>query len=213
MDVKEWQKGKRIFWQQFKRPELVEYAKNVCDIAFLPLGSIEQHGPHLPLGTDSITIRKVIHEVAKRTNSVCVQPCWPGYSPHHMGFKGAITFSGNTLQNVLLDTIGSLSEHGLRRFVILNGHGGNTDIINQVVRDTREKLNVMVATPSGPKNTKLRKKAAERQKRFWDIHAGVGETGTGLLLFPDLVEMWRLENWVPTLKLDPKLIIVEMSVC
>ena len=169
------------FWiTELTRPRFEEWLEKEPEpVIIIGVGSIEQHGPHLPLGTDSITIRKVIHEVAKRTNSVCVQPCWPGYSPHHMGFKGTITFSGNTLQNVLLDTISSLAEHGLKRFVILNGHGGNTDIINQVVRDAREKLNVMVTTPSGPKNTKLRKKAAERQKRFWDIHAGVGEKGPG----------------------------------
>jgi creatinine amidohydrolase/Fe(II)-dependent formamide hydrolase-like protein len=123
-----------------------------------------------------------------------------------MGFPGTITFSENTLLAVLMDTIGSLAQHGLKRFVLMNGHGGNTNIMNLAVQVAKQKFRVMVAAPTGPSDTAMAKAIEERQKRHWDVHSGPSETGTALLLFPELVEMHRLKDWDVTLKLDPELL-------
>ena len=195
------------FWiHELTRPAFVEWLENEsAPVAVIGIGSIEQHGPHLPLGTDSLAIREVIHEVAKRTNSVCVHPCFPGYSPHHMGFPGTVTFSEDTLKAVLMDTIGSLSHHGIKRFLLLNGHGGNTNVLNLVVQLAKREFRVMVTAPVGPSDTEMAKKITERQKRYWDVHSGPSETGLAMMLFPELVEMENLEGWEPTLKVDAKL--------
>jgi len=175
-------------------------------VVVIGIGSIEQHGPHLPLGMDSLAVKAVIHKVASRTNSVCVHPCWPGYSPHHMGFAGTITFSWETLMGVLMDTIGSLAYHGIKRFVLINGHGGNTNTMNLVAQVAKREFGVMVAVPSGPSGTELTKKATEISQRYWDVHSGTNETGTALALFPELVEMWRLpEDWEPSNNMSKKL--------
>jgi creatinine amidohydrolase len=195
------------FWlYELTRPAFEDWIENEPEpVVIIGVGSIEQHGPHLPLGMDTLGARHFIHEVAMRTNSVAFHPCWPGYSPHHMGYKGTVTFSENTLLSVLLDTFESLSAHGIKRFVISNHHGGNSEIFKLAARLAKYYYNVMVATPSGPSNTKLAKKAADRQKRYWDVHSGPSETSSALHLFPELVEMWRLEGWEPTLKMDPRL--------
>jgi creatinine amidohydrolase/Fe(II)-dependent formamide hydrolase-like protein len=70
----------------------------------------------------------------------------------------------------------------------------------------KRKFRVMVAAPVGPSDTALGRLHAERQKRYWDVHSGPTETGTALHLFPDLVEMQRLDDWVVTLKMDDRLI-------
>ena len=196
------------FWlYELTRPDFEDWLENEpCPMAVIGIGSIEQHGPHLPLGMDSLAIRDYVHEVAKRTNSVAVHPCWPGFSPHHMGFPGTITFSWETLMSVLMDTIGSLAYHGIKRFVIMNGHGGNTQTMNLVVQQAKREFGVMVSAPTGPSGTELAKTVSERQKRHWDVHSGPSETGTALALFPELVEMERLEDWEVTLKLDPRLV-------
>jgi len=150
-------------------------------------------------------IQHFIHEVAKQTNSVAFQPCWSGYSPHHMGYKGTVTFNENTLLSVLMDTFESLGEHGIKRFVISNHHGGNSEIFQLAARLAKLHYNVMVATPSGPNNTELARERSDRQKRYWDVHSGPTETSGALYLFPELVEMWRLEDWKPTLKMQPEL--------
>ncbi|MGD2125764.1 MAG: creatininase family protein [Desulfobacteraceae bacterium] len=196
------------FWiHELTRPAFEDWLKQEeAPVVIIGLGSIEQHGPHLPLGTDSLTAREYIHEVARRSNSVCVHPCFPGYSPHHMDFSGTVTFSEGTLLAVLMDTIGSLSRHGIKHLVIMNVHGGNTNIVNLAAQLAKREFRVMVAAPSGPSDTEMGKLHVDRQKRHWDVHSGVTETGTALHLFPELVEMWRLDDWEATLKMDPKLI-------
>ncbi|MFQ6053355.1 MAG: creatininase family protein [Candidatus Bathyarchaeia archaeon] len=195
------------FWiWELTRPAFEDWLENEpAPVAIIGIGSVEQHGPHLPLGMDSLYVRAFIHEVAKRTNSVCVHPCWPGYSPHHMGFPGTITFSEDTLLGILLDTIDSLAAHGVKRLLLVNAHGGNRNILNLTVQLGKRYSGVMVSAPSGPSETETAKKVAERQKRHWDVHSGPTETSSALLLFPELVEMGRLEGWEPTLRLDPRL--------
>ena len=155
---------------------------------------------------DSLGAHAFVEEVARRTNSMAVHPCRPGYLTHHMGFRGTITFSETTLLNVLMDTIGSLAEHGVKRFVLLNHHGGNTNIMNLVIQLAKREFRVMVAAPTGPAETELGKGLAGRQKRYWDVHSGPTETSGALLHFPELVEMWRLEGWEPTLKQGKRLL-------
>ncbi len=195
------------FWiHELTRPAFEEWLeKESAPVVIIGIGSIEQHGPHLPLGTDSLVVQHYIYEVAKRSNSVCVHPCFPGYSPHHMGFLGTITFREDTLLAILIDTIGSLARHGIKRFLLLNAHGGNTNIVNMAVQLSRREFRVMVASPTGPSKTETAKVFKDRQKRYWDVHSGPTETAAALLLFPEFVEMERLKDWESTLRLHPKL--------
>ena len=195
------------FWLwELTRPAFEDWVENEPEpVVVLGMGSIEQHGPHLPLGMDSLGAKHFVHEVAKRTNSVCFNPCWPGYSPHHMGYRGTVTFKEDTLHAVYMDTIECLADHGVKRFVMSNHHGGNSDIFSLTARLAKQYFNVMVAQPKGPSDTELAKIYADRQKRHWDVHSGPSETSGALTLFPELVEMWRLEDWEPALKMHPKL--------
>ena len=203
------EKGKLSkFWiHELTRPNFVEWMENEKHpTAVIGIGSIEQHGPHLPLGMDSLAVKHYTHEVAKRTNSVAVHPCFPGYSPHHMGFPGTITFSWDTLTGVLMDTIGSLAQHGIRRFLLINGHGGNRNIMNLVIQLAKREYGVMVAAPTGPSDTELAKKIDKRRKTHWDVHSGPTETSAALALFLELVDMESLDDWEVTLKVQPKLL-------
>jgi len=137
---------------------------------------------------------------------VCVHPCFPGYSPHHMGFAGTVTLRETTLLSVLMDTVESLSRHGIKRFVVVNIHGGNTNIVNLFVQRARREFKVMVAAPSGPSATEIAKLHQDRQRRHWDVHSGPTETGIALHLFADVVEMGRLKGWEPSLDMDPQLV-------
>jgi len=199
-------KLKRFWLQELTRPAFEEWLENEpAPVVIIGTGSVEQHGPHLPLGTDSLAVRALIEDVARRTNSVCFHPCWPGYSPHHMGFPGTVTFSESTLMGVLMDTIDSLAVHGVKRFLLVNAHGGNRNIMALVVQLAKRYSGVMVAAPTGPSGTELAKKIRYRMGKYWDVHSGPTETAYALLHFPELVEMERLEGWEPTLEIDEKL--------
>ena len=195
------------FWLwELTRPAFEDWLQNEpAPVIIIGIGSIEQHGPHLPLGMDSLASQFFTHEVAKKTNSVALCPTFPGYSPHHMGFKGTVTLSDNTLLAILMDTIGSLADHGVKRFVLSNHHGGNSQVMNLAIQLAKREYRVMVHAPSGPSRTELAKLVEDRQKRYWDVHSGPTETSTALLNFPELVEMWRLKDWRPTLEIDPRL--------
>jgi len=202
------EKGKlKRFWiWELTRPAFEDWLENEpAPVAIIGIGAIEQHGPHLPLGTDSLYIRDRIHKIAEKTNSVCIHPCWPGYSPHHMGFKGTITFSEGTLLGVIMDTIGSLAKHGVKRIVLLNAHGGNTNIMKLAAQLAKRKFNVMVATPAGPTKTEIAEKINDAVNRYNEVHSGPRETAGALVIFPELVEMWRLEGWKPTYRIHPRL--------
>ncbi len=187
---------KKVLLQEFTRPAFEEYLESEPNpVALVPLGSIEQHGPHLPLGTDSYVAQAMAERAARRTNSIVVTPCWPGYSPHHMGFPGTITFSAETLTGIILDTVQSLADHGIKKVVLLNAHGGNTTIANDAARKARRETGSIVLTP-GPSSGRDPKDTL----RHVDVHAGAGETGTALALFPELVEMERVEEFEPTAK-------------
>lgn len=195
------------FWiQELTRPAFEDWLdKEPAPVVIIGVGAIEQHGLHLPLGTDSLGVVEFIHAVASMTNSVCVHPCWPGYSPHHMAFAGSITFSEDTLLGVIMDTIESLAAHGVKRFVLINYHGGNTNIAKLAAQVAKREYNVMVAMPEGPKDTELAKEILERVQRYFEVHSGPRETSFALHYFPELVEMWRLEDWENPFLVDEKL--------
>jgi creatinine amidohydrolase len=100
------------------------------DIAVIPAGSVEQHGYHCPLGTDSLIARAVAQGVAERLNAICLPPLWYGVSPHHMDFAGSLTIRPEVLTLLIEDILSSLIHHGIKKILILNGHGGNTAAIS-----------------------------------------------------------------------------------
>ena len=72
-----------------------------------------------------------------------------GYSPHHMAFPGSVTFSAETLLNILLDTIESFAHHGIKRFVMINHHGGNTQTMQLAAQIAKRKYEVMIGQGGG----------------------------------------------------------------
>ncbi|RKX99981.1 creatininase family protein, partial [Candidatus Poribacteria bacterium] len=95
------------------------------EIAILPIGSIEQHGRHLPLGTDWLIADRLARELGERLNAY-VLPALPyGNSQEHMGFPGTIPLRPQTLALVIEDIILSLRHHGIKKVVVLSTHGGN----------------------------------------------------------------------------------------
>jgi creatinine amidohydrolase len=116
-------------WAELTWPEIAA-ATERDPVVILPLGSIEQHGPHLPLATDTdigVALADAAAEMAdgRGVPVMVMPPVWTGYSPHHMDFPGTITLQPETFMAVVGDVAGSLYRHGVRHLLLLNSHGGN----------------------------------------------------------------------------------------
>ncbi len=109
------------------------------NIAILPVGSNEQHGPQNPLGTDHLIARAIAEETAKRTEVLCLQVIPFGVSAHHKQFWGTIYVSPRTFKRYVKDVCLALSYYGIRKIVIVNGHGGNIPALLELARELRER--------------------------------------------------------------------------
>lgn len=107
-------------------------------VVVIPTGSIEQHGPHLPLDTDAFLATEVAlagaHQ-ARKEGPVIVTPsvCF-GFSEHHMAFPGTLSLRGSTFTHQVAEVCGSVLRHGFQRVLIVNGHGGNTALLAALVQ-------------------------------------------------------------------------------
>ena len=111
------------------------------DLAILPVGSTEQHGPHAPLGTDVLTAEAVAEAGADAYDGeVVVAPAIPvGVAEEHRHFAGTLWVAEDTFRDYVRETIASLASHGWDRVVVVNGHGGNVDALREVcARVTRD---------------------------------------------------------------------------
>jgi creatinine amidohydrolase len=118
-------------WEELSVPE-IETLDRDRTVLLLPLGSVEQHGRHLPVGTDTMLASAVSAAASKRLPEriAVLPPSWYGFSPHHMHFPGTVTLRANTLLSVVEDIVGSLVAHGFKRVVLVNGHGGNIGLVD-----------------------------------------------------------------------------------
>ena len=113
----------RYFWD-LTQPEIVEQFKR-HPLVILPAGSVEQHGPHLPTGTDTFAANIIAHAIAERMDGL-VLPAPPiGVTPMHMPFEGTISFSPDTYMRVVTEICASTAQHGARYLLIVNWHEGN----------------------------------------------------------------------------------------
>ncbi|RFU88022.1 creatininase family protein [Streptomyces triticagri] len=161
-------------------------------IALLPIGSQEQHADHLPMGTDTLLASAVVDRAAALLEGdgppVVRLPVLPyGHSPHHL-FAAAVSLSAATLSAVLGDILGSLARSGYRRIMIVNGHGGNDEIMRLAVKEFALHTDAAVAACSyWSLGTLSPDEQAAGRPEVTPGHAGWFETSLMLAAHPALV--------------------------
>ncbi|MCR4392249.1 MAG: creatininase family protein [Candidatus Acetothermia bacterium] len=106
-------------------------------VALLPVGSTEQHGPHLPLGTDWMTAEAIARRASERGGWVVLPTVPVGASEHHRQFWGTLWVPPDVLRDYVIGIARALASHGLSRVVFVNGHGGNTGALDAAARVLR----------------------------------------------------------------------------
>lgn len=178
---------------------------SVSALLILPIAAVEQHGPHLPVGADWIIVEYVARAAAAAAAQripMVVAPTLPfGSSDHHLPFGGTISFSTTVYYQLLVDIVTSLSACGFRRMFMLNGHGGNQEIMQLVARDMalRHPLRIGAASYWEIARERLIALRAHHGQRL-PGHAGGFESALMLALRPELVRLplpsraWTGEN-------------------
>jgi creatinine amidohydrolase len=170
-------------------------------VALVPVAALEQHGPHLPLDTDTFLVTRVVEAAAGQAppgDPVLVTPTiFAGSSEHHMAFAGTVSLRPETLAAVVRDVCSSMARHGFRRLLIVNGHGGNRAVLAGTVQSLGLEAPVCVATLdywtlAADAVAELRDSAAGGM-----AHACEFETSLMLHLRPESVRMELIAREIP----------------
>ncbi len=189
---------KKTLWKNYSDLDLIDYLSRGA-IAVQPIGAIEQHGPHLPLGTDTIIADAVAHETLVRSEvlSVGLPSISVALSSEHVWAPGTLSLSASTLLGMLDDLGSSLNRAGVKKIVFLNGHGGNSAILRVACREIRLKYGLLtfLAHPQLPRDqggtTGL------DDEHGFAIHAGAGETSLMLHIDQSCVNLERAQASLP----------------
>jgi len=156
------------------------------DVVLLPVGSTEQHGPQNPLGTDHLIARELAERASKKTNVLCLPVVPFGVSSHHRQFWGTIFIPSRVFSEYVKYVCLSLSYYGIKKVVIVNGHGGNTSALLDMAKELR-KQDVFVTVFIWWKTAEmlLPNLFTMEERR----HASAEETSINLALHSHLVEM------------------------
>lgn len=120
-----------------------EFEEAGPEVALLPAGSTEQHGPHCPLCTDSLIAEKIAERAAEDTGTLLLPSMKVGVSREHSSFPGTLYLSPETFRRQLKEEILSANESGVEKFVVVNGHGGNVSSIREACQDLYHDLNIL----------------------------------------------------------------------
>lgn len=181
----------RFLLHELTREESAARAGEV--LVVVPVGATEQHGPHLPLGTDFLIVEHVARAAAQSARSggrldVVVAPTFPfGSSHHHLPFGGTVSLATERYYGALRDMAASLIRSGFRRIFIVNGHGGNQDLMELVARDLALEHPVNLAAASYWDLAREAVVGSALLNAMLPGHAGVFETALILALRPELV--------------------------
>ena len=195
-----------VMWKELTAEDL--RAKAAADaIVVLPVASMEQHGPHLPVGVDTFLCEAVCKrgaEIAVKDVPVVVAPTlWCGMAEHHMAFGGTFTFDIPTYQAVLAAFLTSIKRHGFKRVFIVNGHGGNIAALNAFLPDvTRDTGLTLYATTYFELSKSDIGAFLEDQKQVH--HACEVETSMMMVVAPATVKHDRLGEAFGMLNGDPR---------
>jgi creatinine amidohydrolase len=186
----------RMTWAEVK-----EEIQNGRNTVVVPFGSTEQHGRHLPLGTDAVLGDEIGWRLAERLGAFLAPTVRFGCSDHHLAFTGTISLGEKTFLSIVRDVVASLSVHGFRRIVLLPTHGGNFKPLAEAVAKIEpvEGVRILAFTDLGALVSTAFKssRAVGVEAAKSGAHSGEWETSLMLTLRPDQVKMdWAAEGFV-----------------
>jgi creatinine amidohydrolase len=181
-----------VHWEELTGPDFIAAIRQAQGVCVLPFGIIEKHGPHLPLGTDLINVRFVTEKAAQQEYAVVFPAYYFGQIAEARQQPGTVSYSGHMQLDLLQETTDEMGRNGCKKVVIVNGHGGNLDLLPyfaQLQMQTPHDYVVYVYWWPGAKGTDRPSKGGTV-----DMHAGESETAHTMVSAPGLVHMDRAQS-------------------
>jgi creatinine amidohydrolase len=181
----------RMSWSE------VAEARDENPIVLLPIGTVEQHGPHIPVNADNMVASFVALEAAQRTNALVAPNINYGVSALFRNFPGTLTVRPETLAAMIRDVCAALIGQGFRRIIFVNNHGGNESVCEQVAREIKAEHGIIVGDIyPWSLGYALMRDAFEDPAAVYG-HGGEPETSAMLAMFPEDVTRARMEAAKP----------------
>jgi creatinine amidohydrolase len=184
-----------VKYEELTSPDFIKAVAKSASTCVIPIGILEKHGPHLPLGTDLIDVRELALRAANKEYTIVFSEYFFGQIFEAKHQPGTIAYSTPLMQQILQETCDELARNGIKKILLVNGHGGNTQFLQyfcQVQLSCRKDYAVFLYAPSDDKM--MDEKLTKLRKTTLDGHAGEEETSTMLAHRPDLVHMDRAED-------------------
>jgi creatinine amidohydrolase len=178
-----------VHWEELTAPDFRSAIQQSQSTCLLPFGIIEKHGPHLPLGTDLLDVRFATLQAAEQEYALVFPEYYFGQIFEAKHQPGTIAYSSHLQLELLQETTDEMARNGCKKIIIVNGHGGNENLLPYFAQTQLEKerdyvvyvLPIVDAPSGGP----------ARKSSGPDMHAGESETSKMLIAHPDLVHMER----------------------
>jgi len=177
-------------WEELTAPDFVKAVKQSEGVCIIPMGVVEKHGPHLPLGTDVYTAREISRRAAEKEYSIVYPYYFVGQIFEAKQQPGTIAYSSELIYKMLEETCQEISRNGIKKIILANTHGGNTTFLQYFCQTQLEKNRdyvVYLFTPSVDAETQ--KKITSMRKSTTGGHADEVETSSVMAIRPDLVKL------------------------
>jgi creatinine amidohydrolase len=180
-----------VRWEELTGPDFVQAISRSGGTCILPFGILEKHGPHLPIGTDLLNVRHAALTAAEQEYAVVFPEYYFGQIFEARHQPGTVAYSTHVQLELLQETTDEMARNGCKKVMIVNGHGGNENLLPFFAQTQLEKqrdyvvyvLGLVDTPPGGPP-----------KKTSMDMHAGESETSTMMISRPDLVHMDRAKD-------------------
>ncbi len=179
-----------VHYEELTAPQFVQAVERSGGTCIIPLGIMEKHGAHLPLGTDLIAAREVARRAAERDYTIVFPPYYFGQIFEARHQPGTLAYSERIIFDLLSETCAELSRNGIKKIIFYNGHGGNDSFLTyfcQTQLASAKDYVVYLFTPTA--NAEDDPEVRKLLKTGLDFHAGERETSEMLAVAPDLVHL------------------------